>query len=121
MAWVFVEHETDAVLVAQIRSFATHRLTDEITAGAGDVQHGRMKLHEFHVAQLSAGAIGGGHAVAGRHGRIRRLAVDHARAAGSEDDLLGPDEQFAVLLAMHRCADTGSLVRQQINGKCAIP
>ena len=39
-----------------------------------------MELHELHVAQLGAGAVGGGHAVAGGHRRVGRLAVDHAGA-----------------------------------------
>ena len=89
----YVGHEAVAVLVAQVRPFAAHRLADQEAARAGDVEHRRVELHELHVAQLGAGAVGGGHAVAGGDGRIGRLAVDHARAAGGQDRLLGPDEQ----------------------------
>ena len=56
-----------------------------------------MELHELHVAQLGAGAIGDGQAVAGGHFGIGRFAIDLARAAGAEDRLLGPDQRLAVL------------------------
>ena len=64
------------VLVAQIRPFAADRFADEEPARPGDVKHGRMELHELHVAQLGAGAIRGRHAVAGRDRRVGRLAID---------------------------------------------
>ena len=78
---IVVGHEALAVLVAQVRPFAADRLADEVAARAGDVEHGRVELHELHVAQLGPGAVGGRHAVAGGDGRVGRLAVDHAAAA----------------------------------------
>ena len=92
-ARVLVQHEADAVLVAQVGALAAHRLADEVAAGAGDVEDRRVELHELHVAQLGAGAVGGRHAVAGGHRRVGRLAVDHAGAAAGQDRLLGPDQQ----------------------------
>ena len=73
-----VRHEAVAVLVAEVGPLAADRLADEVPARAGDVEHGRVELHELHVAQLGPGAVGGGHAVAGGDGRVGRLAVDHA-------------------------------------------
>ena len=65
-----------------------------------------MELHELHVAQLGPGAVGRRHAVAGRHGRIGRLAVDHAGPAAGQDGLLGPDEQSSPGSAGHTRAPT---------------
>ena len=81
-----------------------------------------MELHELHVAQLGAGPVGGGHAVAGGHGRIGRLAVDHAGAAAGQDRLLGPDQQLAAAAAATTRAPTQrALVRQQIDGEGVVP
>ena len=57
-------------------AFAAHRFGDQAAAAAGDVEHGRMELHELHVAQLGAGAIGDRQAVAGGDFGIGRLAID---------------------------------------------
>ena len=62
---VVVGHEPPAGRIDQPRAFAAHRFGDQAAAAAGDVQHRRMKLHELHVAQLGAGAIGERMAVAG--------------------------------------------------------
>ena len=115
------EHEALAVLVAQVGPFAADRLADEVAAGAGDVEHRGMELHELHVAQLGAGAIGRGHAVAGRHRRVGRLAVDHAGAAAGQDGLLGPDQQLAVRRPPHQRADAAALVRQQVDREGVVP
>ena len=56
-----------------------------------------MELHELHVAQLGAGAVGDRVAVAGGDGGVGRFAIDLPRAAGAEDRLLGPDERLAVV------------------------
>ena len=120
-ARVFVRHEADAVLVAQVGALAAHRLADEVTAGTGDIEDRRMELHELHVAQLRPGPVGGGHAVAGRHRRVGRLAVDHAGAAAGQDRLLRPDEQVVAPAAPHQGADAAAGVRHQVDGECAVP
>ena len=64
------------VAVDQPRAFAAHRFGDQAAAAAGDVEHRGMELHELHVAQLGAGAIGDRVAVAGGDVGIGRLAID---------------------------------------------
>src|SRR5262249_58513973 len=94
---------------------------DEEAAGAGQVEHGGVELHELHVAQLGPGAVGGGHAVAGGHRRVGRLAVDHAGAAGGQHGLLGPDRQLAAARPVDQGADAAALVGQQVDGEAAGP
>ena len=96
-ARVVVGHEAVAVAIDEPGPFAAHRFGDQAAAAAGDVQHRGMELHELHVAQLGAGAIGQGHAVAGGDFGIGRFAIDLAGAAGAENRLLGPDKRLAVL------------------------
>src|SRR5439155_10909533 len=62
-ARIDVEHEALEVLVAQVGAFAADRLDDEEASRTGHVEHGRVKLHELHVAQLGARAVGRRHAV----------------------------------------------------------
>ena len=56
-----------------------------------------MKLDEFHVAELGAGAEGDRVAVGGGDLGVGRLAIKPPRPAGREDRLLGPDEGLAVV------------------------
>src|SRR4051794_6302793 len=51
------QHEAIQVLVAQERPFAAHGFADEESAGARDIEHGRMELHELHVTQHRAGPV----------------------------------------------------------------
>ena len=84
-AGVVVGHEAVAVAVHQMGPFAAHRFGDQVAAAAGDVEHRGMELDELHVAQLGAGPIGHGHAVAGGHFGIGRFPVDLPQTAGAED------------------------------------
>ena len=93
---VVVGHEAVAVAIDEPGPRPANRLGDQIAARAGDVEHSGMELHELHVAQLGAGAIGDRQAVAGGHLRVRRFAVHLPDAAGAEDRLLRPDERLAV-------------------------
>src|SRR5207302_1413568 len=58
-ARVLRRYEADAVLVAEIGAFAANRFADEEASRAGHIEDRRMKLHEFHVAKLGAGSVGG--------------------------------------------------------------
>ena len=120
-AGVFGEHEANTVLVAEIGALAADGLTDEIAAGAGHVEDGGVELHELHVAQLGAGAVSSGHAVAGGYGRVGRLAIDHAGAARGENRLLGPDQELVAPRPVHEGADAVPLMRQQVDGEGLVP
>ena len=103
-ARIVLGHEAMAVAIDQPGPFAAHRLGDQAAAAAGDVQHGGMELHELHVAQFGAGAIGDRQAVAGGHRGIGRFAIDLPGAAGAQNRLLGPDQRLAVLGVPHQRA-----------------
>ena len=104
-----------------MRAFAAHGLGDQAAAAAGDVQHRGMELHELHVPQLGAGAIGDGVAVAGGDRRVGRLAKDLPRAAGGEDRLLGPHEGLAVALVPHQRPAAAAFVREQVDRERVLP
>ena len=53
-----------AVSVAEVGSFASDRLGDQVPGGAGDVEDRRVELHELHVPKLGPGPIGDGVTVA---------------------------------------------------------
>ena len=93
---VVVGHEAVAEAFDQDGAFAADGFGDQAAAAAGDVEHRRMELHELHVGEFGAGAVGHGVAVAGGDGRVGRFAIDLPRAAGGENRLLGPDEGLAV-------------------------
>ena len=111
-ARIVVGHEAVAVAIDQPGAFAARGLADQVPAAAGDVQHRGMELHELHVAQFGAGAIGHGHAVAGGHFGIGRFAIELARPAGGQDRLLGPDHGLAVPAVPDQRAAAGAVVRQ---------
>ena len=73
-----------------------------------------MELDEFEVAHVAACAVGNGHAVAGRDGRIRGLAKDLAGPAGGQDDRVRPDEGDAVSLRPDGGAQARVLEREQV-------
>ncbi len=85
-------HEPLAEPVAEIGPFAAQGFGQEMAGRAGHVEHGGMELHEFHVAQLGAGAIGHRVAVAGGDRRVGRLAKELAGPAGRQHDGPGPDQ-----------------------------
>ena len=78
--------EALAVAVAQHGAGAAQRLADQEARRAGDVERGRVELHELAVDQPRAGAEAQRVAVAAGAGRVGRLAVDLAGAAGGDDD-----------------------------------
>ncbi len=83
---MIIGHEALAESVAQVGALAAQGFGQEMAGRAGDVEHGRVKLHELHVAQLGAGAIGHGMAVGGGDRRVGRLAKELAGAAGRQHD-----------------------------------
>src|SRR5262245_52033141 len=66
-ALVVVGHEAVAAAVDEPAAGAAHRFGDQIAAGASNVEHGRVELHELHVAQLCSRSPSDGQAVAGGH------------------------------------------------------
>ena len=94
------EHEPLAGAVAQDPAFAAHALGDEDALHARRPDHPRrMELHELHVDQRRAGAVGERMAVAGAFPAVAGDAVGAADAAGGEDHGLGAEEQEASALA----------------------
>ena len=79
-------HELPPLFVDENPALAAHRLADEKRFGLRVEQAGRVKLHEFHVADRGAGAPGHGHAVPRSDVGIRRVEVDFAAAAGGQHD-----------------------------------
>ena len=75
-----LEHESLSVLVEQHRALATHRLRDQLQRIFRCVEGGRMELHEFHVRQPGSRPMRDREAVARRHLRIRRVAIELAAA-----------------------------------------
>ncbi len=120
-ARVVVGHEAMAVPIDQHGPFAAHGLGDQAAAAAGDVQHGGMELHELHVAQLGPRPIGDRQPVAGGHLGIGRFAIDLPAAAGAQNGLLGPDQDFAVLGVPHQRPAAATFVRQQIDREGVFP
>ena len=55
------------------------------------VERGRMELHELHVRERHAGAMGDREAVARRDDRIRRVTIDLAAAARGQHRRVGDD------------------------------
>jgi hypothetical protein len=72
-----------------------------------------MKLHELHVGELHAGAVGNGVAVTSRDNRIRRVSVNLAAAARREHGGVGDNLRRPPGDA-HACAAASSAVDDQI-------
>ncbi len=85
-----------AVLVDQDAAFAAAGLGEQ---AAGVRQAGRVVLHELHVLEGRAGAIGHGHAVAGLDRAVGREGEHASRAAAGDDDR--PGMELAQLAAAH--------------------
>src|SRR4051795_1040737 len=80
-----------------------------------------MKLHEFHVAELSPRSVSQSVAVAGGIRRFGLCAINLAAAACGEDGLPGPDEHlFAVAIGNDGAAADAS-VREQIERERVLP
>ena len=114
-------HESLAVAVAQISPFAAQGFGQEMAGRAGDVEHGRVELHEFHVAQLGAGPEGHGVAVGGGDRRVGRLAVELAGPAGRQHDGPGPDEREPAAAIPHQHAAALAFVRDQVDRQAVFP
>src|SRR6478735_6411862 len=105
----------------EIRPPAADRLRNEMPRTAGDVEHCRVELHEFHVAQLSTRPEGNGVTVGGGDCRIGRLAKNLSGASGGENRLLGPDDRLAVFLVPNQRAAAGAFEREQIDDEGLFP
>ena len=114
-------HEPLAKPVAQIGPFAAQGFGQEMACRAGDVEHGGMELHEFHVTQLGARAIGHRVAVAGGDGRVGRLAKELAGAAGRQHDGPGPDQGEPAAAIPDQDAPALSFVRHQVDRDAVLP
>ena len=72
-----------AVLVDQIAAFRARRFGDQ---DAGERQPGRVVLHELHVLERRAGAVGERHAIAALDGGVRGEGKHATQAARAQDD-----------------------------------
>ena len=78
-----------AILVEQDAAFTTTTFGHQ---DAGTRQTGRVVLHEFHVAQRHAVAVGQRHAVTGDDAAVGVVAIDTVSATGGQNDGFGLDE-----------------------------
>ena len=89
---VHLEHEPAPLLVAENRALATDRLRhEERRLRRAPWKHRRVELDELQIDHRGARAEGRGDAVAGRHGRVRRVRVELPSPAGREDHRVGRD------------------------------
>ena len=114
---VFV-HEAFVLRVQQPAAFTAHGFGDEVAFGAGEVQRGRVELYEFHVLKRRARAVSHGHAVAGGHVGVGRLAVNLPNPAGRQNGDFGFDLEHLPGFGVERDESVaGLVVVQQIDGK----
>ena len=73
-----------ATLIHDMRAFAAEGFRQQKPGSPGNVENGRVKLHEFHIAEIGAGTIGGGQSITGRRLRIRALRIDTRAASCCE-------------------------------------
>ena len=90
-------HEAFAVAIAEVGALAPQGFGQEMARRAGNVEHGGMELHEFHVAEHRAGAEGHGVAVGRGDRRVSRLAEELPGPSGREHDRPRPDQRQAML------------------------
>ena len=88
-----IEHEPLAAFVDQRRARAAHRLADERHRPRGDVERGRVELHELHVGERGAGPRGQRHALAEAAERIGALFEEAADPAGRNHDPAGRQQR----------------------------
>ena len=96
-------HEPHAGVVDQERALAADRLADQrlLTARARtEPRDRRVELDELEIAHDRAGPQRGGHAVAGRHARVRGGRVHLPEAAGGEHHRPRPHRADAVALPL---------------------
>ena len=116
-----IGHEPIPAIVNQVGSLAPNRFRDQMTRAPGDVQHGGMKLHHFHVTNGGPSPERDRMTIGSRDVRVRRFAVQPSRPARTQDRLLGPDEG----LAMSRVPDQRPLalilMGQEIDRERLLP
>ena len=78
-------HERNAVCIHQTRTRAAHRFRNQQIGCVEVVKCRWMKLDELHIDHPRLGALGHGHAVATRAGRVRRPQKDLPQPAGRQD------------------------------------
>ncbi len=120
-AHVELAHETIPVPIDQRGPFAAHGLRDQAAAAAGNVEYGGMELHEFHVAQLGAGAVRDRQPITSRDVGVRRLAIDLPCSTGAQYGLFGPHQRVAMLIAPYQRAAAASLVGEQVQRERMFP
>ena len=76
-----------------------------------------MELHEFHVADLGAGAMSHGNAVASGNRRIGRVAVNMAQAASGEQDMASKYIVQLARLVENADSNHSAVAHQQIGGE----
>ena len=92
------DHETLSHVVEQVGALAAQGFGDQEDGRLVRVKPGRMELDELHVADGGAGAVGHGHAIAGRDPGIGGQGIDLAGAAGGQHRGCGEIErEFAGL------------------------
>ena len=90
LRFVIFLHKTLQPDVAQHTAFAAQRFRQQKPWRSLDGQRCGMKLDELHVGQHRAGIVCNGHAVAGGHVRIGRLAIDLPQSAGGKQHRARP-------------------------------
>ncbi len=120
-ARIVVGHEAPAVAVDQPGPGPARGLGDQVPAAACYIQHRGMELHELHVSQFRACAIGHGHAVAGGDLGIGGFAIDLARTAAGQDRLLRPDHGLAVPAVPDQRPAARAVMGQKIDGERVFP
>ena len=115
-----VEHEAAPLAVAKDAPLATHAFGHEDALHARRPDHaGRMELHELHVDELGAGAIGQGVAVPGALPAVAGDAVGAPDPSGREHDRLGAEglETAALALVAEGAGDASAVEQQRDHGE----
>ena len=114
-------HEPHAVTVAEVGSFAPDRLGDQVSGRSGDVEDGRVELHELHVAKLGPRPVGDGVAVGRGDRRVGRLAEELAGAPGREHGRPRPDQRRSSPLVPDQGASASAVVGQEVDREAVLP
>ena len=97
---MIVIHELGAASEPELAAFAAKCFRDQERLCMRMVEHRWVKLHELHVGDLRADAIGHRHSVTRRNIGIRSVDVDFARTTGSENGGPRYDRNNRALLAI---------------------
>ena len=118
---IIVSHEAFSLTVNQMRTLAPDCLGDQATVAPGDIKHRWVKLHEFHVAQLSTGTKRDSNTITCGHFWVTRLSIKLTGSPGTENGLLGPDQGVTQVGSRNNSAPTTILVGEQIQSKRVFP